>query len=190
MFCSLIGLSILVLMKSSTVCNLIDINHWAKYFQYFALGIIISKENLLKRIIGNKYIQFLTPILFFILFSIVFDIENRIILGVGRDIILRYLGLFMVISLVYQWRDKFEVNNKFNKCMSYIGTHSMEIYLLHFFFVPDLTFLHDFMVQDGRMLFDIFLSLIISFLVILCCIITYTFVGRNDIFRKYIMGKN
>lgn len=187
---SISGIAALVLIHDYSRFTYIDLNRWSKYFQYFALGVFISKERLMDRIFGSKCIQILVPVSFFTLFGMVSNgMLHGVVLNLTRDIVLRYLSVIMIVCWTYQWREKFDVSNTFNKYMNYIGTHTLEIYLLHFFFIPNLNFMHNFMTEEGRMFFDITFSLIVSLVIIAFCLLICTLLERNELYGKYVIGK-
>ena len=169
---------------------LIDLNHLAKYLQFFTLGVFAkmftaSYDKLMK----NEYLKALSVVSFFILLFAIYHIDlPSIIFHCFRDILLRYLGLYIVVSFFYCHQDIFNKDNLFNRLVLKIGQNSLAIYFLQYFFMPDLSSLLKLL---GGL--DWTSTYIISFVyTIIITSICFVFIEvlSNSIFvKKYILGK-
>ena len=145
----------------------LDLSHLTKYFQYFFMGTLYNMYSEW----GNKLLKsqnvYTSSILGFsiLMFLVYKGILPNIINAVSRDILLRYMGLFIVFSIFYNMKDYFNLENWLMKTIRYVGKHSLEIYLLHFFFLPTLVWLKPFR-DDNMFVIELPISLLIAFAVI------------------------
>lgn len=92
------------------------------------------------KLMRNEYLKAIAIIGFFGLLFALFKIEMpSVVFHFLRDIVLRYLGLYIVISLFYCQQEVFNRDTRLNKLISKIGQNSLAIYLLQYFFMPDLS---------------------------------------------------
>lgn len=119
-----------------------------RYFQFFALGIFCRKY-------WNQFARLLTKDWFKTLFIVIFvaclcfmnlieksqtfpPTPNSVkIIG----ILVRYAGLIVVVSFFFSRERYFNEGNISGNLLEYIGRRTLDIYLLHFFFLPDLKYL-------------------------------------------------
>ncbi len=74
--------------------------------------------------------------------------------------------------------------------LQYIGRRTLDIYLLHFFFLPNLPAVGSFFkMNKHNFAIDISLSVAIGLLVIAFCIIASNILRISPLFRKYLFGR-
>ena len=121
--------------------RIIDMNHLTKYFHFFVLGILSMKykTQYMKMMRSESFKAVVCLTFFALLFLLDYSVWPKSLFHVMRDIILRYLGTFMVVSFFVCHEEWFEnVTSKINKVVLSIGKLSLAIYLLQYFFIPDL----------------------------------------------------
>jgi hypothetical protein len=92
---------------------------------YFIAGIIVkSKIDVFHKLIENKYLNFIVFVLAFVL-PVIFPNYNSVIIIFAR--------LWCVYTLFYVGRFFLEKDTLFTKGLTTIGTHTLEIYFLHYF---------------------------------------------------------
>lgn len=75
--------------------------------------------------------------------------------------------------------------------LQYIGRRTLDIYLLHFLFLPNLPAVGSFFKANRHnFLMDTTLSVLIAILVIVFCIIASNILRISPFFRKYLFGRN
>ena len=113
-----------------------------KFSQFFVLGIFARQYYpTLQKLVSNPYTNAAAIVIFaisLILLRNEYILENQILRSFIRGTIVRYSGLFMVFSLFYRHQDYFTANGKLSRTMQYIGRHTLDIYMLHYFFIGDL----------------------------------------------------
>lgn len=167
---------------------LLDLNHLAKYFQYFAFGVIAKmyKAQYIKIISDSRFITIVT-ISFFVVLAIICQNQYylpSLLRHVLQDLCLRYLATFLILSLFFVNKEVFNENNLMTRLISKIGRNSLAIYLLQYFFLPH------FSKSSG---FDMFTVNIISIgytlLIAATCILFIVILSNSEFVRKYILGQ-
>lgn len=130
--------------------NAIIFKHWSDalgwanltyYFPYFVLGLLVRQyETLMNRLLLNRLFTFAVVTIF--LSSILF-INDMNYTTTGK--LLRLLpgisGVLTLLALFYRCRDYFDSTRRIPVIMSYVGRHTLDIYFLHYFFIPDLAYI-------------------------------------------------
>lgn len=169
---------------------LLDLNHLAKYFQFFAIGVAARMyQTVYKRFMNSPILNLLSLASFFILAVVVFyDGIPSAVHHFLRDIVLRWVGTFVVISFFYKHQALFSASSLWNKCIMAIGQNSLAIYLLQYFFLPDLhaysTYIKD---------LDTFSIHILAFgytvVITLVCLLFIKLLSGSAFLRQYALGK-
>lgn len=99
--------------------------YYSRYFLYFIAGIFVkSKMETFHTLLENKWLNFAVFVLAFVL-PVIFPNYNMIIIILAR--------LWCIYTLFYFGRNFLENDNIVSKGLSLIGTHTLEIYFLHYF---------------------------------------------------------
>lgn len=181
---------LLALNIDSPKTAFLDLNHLTKYFQYFFLGTLFTMyPKIGDSILKNQALYALSIVIFGVLMFLVYkNMLPNAVSNMSRHLILRYLGLYIVFALFYNIRDIFNQVNKTMATVRYIGRHSLEIYLLHFFFLPTLIWLKPFRV-DNLFAIEFPLSLAIAALVIGEVLVLNYILTRSKYISKLLYGK-
>lgn len=105
------------------------------------------------------------------------------------------MAKFILLTMVFMYfRHYAQYFTKFTiigVSLQYIGRRTLDIYLIHFFFLPNLptvgTYLNHY---HHNFVIDTTLSIIIGLLVIAFCIITSNILRVSPFFKKYLFGRS
>ena len=136
---SLVGIGYLSFFSRYEV-PLLGLNHLTKYFQYFTLGMLAKMYHTrYVRLLTNQALITTATIGFFVLLVALFQCAMPSFIHHSlRDLVLRYMGTFIIIALFFKYKEVFCKETKLNRLISYIGRYTLPIYLLQYFFMPDL----------------------------------------------------
>lgn len=187
---SAVFIVLLALKIDSPKLAFLDLNHLTKYFQYFFLGTLFTMYHKIgDRILKSQTLYALSIVGFGVLMLLVYkNMLPDAVSSISRHLILRYLGLYIVFALFYNVRDIFNQANKTMSLARYIGRHSLEIYLLHFFFLPTLMWLKPFRV-DNMFAIELPISLGIAALVVSEVLVLNYILTRSKYISKLLYGK-
>ena len=125
---SVAGIGYLSLFSQYEIAFL-DFNRLSKYFQFFSLGIYAKMfTEQYDKLMRNEYLKSIALIgCFGLLFSL-FKVEMpSMIMHFLRDIVLRYLGLYVVISLFYCNQSTYNKETRLNRLIMKIGQNSLVV---------------------------------------------------------------
>lgn len=189
-----------LLLGVSNVRNIID--SWGvntellslvklRYFVYFCLGAIV-KEYYDRFIvfINNQYVLAITIVGFFLISFVLykFGLSEGTIRAIFAGIA-GILGIVIVFRFFYSNQNTFSNETGIGKFLQYIGRRTLDIYLLHFFFVPrDLSFLYVSFVKHVNPCLEFLVTIIISLWVIVLCLIISNVVRLSPFLAHWLFG--
>ena len=163
-----------------------------KFFQFFVLGILARQfEQTTKSILNNSFVNSAVIVLFVIsLLSLrtTFILESSIFRGLIRSIILRYTGLFIILSLFYRNQEYFAANGIVSRTMQYIGRHTLDIYLIHYFFIEHNGTIAARIHSIGNLPLEIFAIGALALMNIALCLLLSQCIRNSKFLAKYLFG--
>lgn len=103
----------------------------------------------------------------------------------------KFILLTMVFMYFRHYAQYFTQYTFIGTCLQYIGRRTLDIYLLHFLFLPDLPTVGSFFKQhQHNFAIDLTLSIAIGLVVIAFCIITSNILRVSPLLRKYLFGRS
>ena len=170
--------------------NILDLNHLTKYFQYFVFGVLaMNYKSKYERLMQNEAAKTIALLSFFVLLFIMgYDIKPAPVHNLLRDVVLRYLGTFIVISFFVCHAKGFDKETRINKIILSIGQKSLPIYLLQYFFIPHFNIVPNWIVS-----LDIFSIHIIScfYMVVITgtCLLFISILSNSKVVKRYVLGQ-
>lgn len=162
-----------------------------RYYLYFFIGSMI--RNNLDVIIQWNYRNQLTAIatlIFFVLFvmnQMSYKFEG--ILFHLNLIALEVSSLLVVFMVFYKYRLYFSSNQYIANTLTFLGKRTLDIYLIHYFFLPeDLSLFGDYFTTHPAMILEALFSGIITLLVIVFCLFISEALRCNPSISKYLLG--
>ncbi len=126
------------------LCNEADRAGWGKlsyYFPFFAFGILARKAGYrLFRLIENRNFTLALVSTFFISILFINDMDFSTT-GKLLYLIPGFTGVLTLFALFYRSREYFDSDKRLPRLMAFTGRRTLDIYYLHYFFVPDLAFI-------------------------------------------------
>lgn len=186
---AIIGLVFLSILQKFGLA-ILDMNHLTKYFLYFMIGILSMKYRIqYQSIVKNEYIRAFTSLTFFaLLFLLSYNFWPKPAFHFMRDIVLRLLGTYVIISFFACHATWFMKNNKVISLIEKIGQRSLAIYLLHYFFVPHRLPLPQWIMDIDRITIPIFSSLI-TIVILAVSMLFISLLMNSKIVAKYGLGQ-
>ena len=177
--------------------NLFSLYCLFKYFPYFAFGYICSmNKDRFHNVLKNKNISLGLLLLFVICFYanryyVYPNIDDSFLLRVsyhGIETIVGFWGLLIVYNTFRHYSDFFTSDKKAGKALQYIGKRTLDIYLLHWFFLPVWPQLGDFFSNGKNLALELTLGGGISLIVIGICLVVSNILRTSPILAKYLFG--
>lgn len=182
--------------SQALIYDTLSLSQLSSYFPFFIFGIIASMyKKSFEQITDNKYVITSILILFIAITTtrilllqqpehIVAQYDLYIKLAMGLNGI---LGITIVYKFFQKHQDSFTQEKTLGKYLQYIGRRTLDIYLLHYFLLPDLKFMGEFMGSSSTVV-GLFTNIIISLMVIIVCLIISNTIRLSPILAHYLFG--
>ena len=167
-----------------------------RYFPYFAIGYVcaMNKEKF-HNILNAQYFSFVVIILFLTAFYInstyiypnIATSSLRIIYHLLTTVI-GVLGLLMVYNTFRIYKDTFASTTRIGRLFQYIGRRTLDIYVLHWFFLPVLPQVTHILSLSQNTLLELILGGGLSLIVISICLIVSAVLRTSPILAQYLFG--
>ena len=197
---SLLGLLIVVYIKKYHPDLDILLKHYCikylcVYMQFFTLGVLVRKyfDTVQRWLRGNILIT-LSLIVFVACLYLTFHpkcvaVVPYVIHEINLTLLVRYSSLIIVFAFFFKNSSFFDrEDNKLVKIMLYIGKRTLDIYLIHFFFIPDLTFLRDFYIKNDIFTIWLFVAIAVTVLVMALTLAVSNIIRLSDFLGHHLLG--
>ncbi len=178
--------------------NVLTLHHTFNYFQYFAFGYICSMyKEVFNKLIENRIVITIILLLLALLYYIKqcyigLHIGNSLdvwkMFDVLVELVLGYLGVIMVYNTIRIYQDSFTANTKLGASLQYIGKRTLDIYMLHYFLLPNLLFVAPYLLNGNCVVLELLSGLFISLAVIGVCLVISNILRTSPILAKYLFG--
>ena len=189
-FLALVGIGLLSAFGGKFGPAVIDMNRLTKYFQYFVLGVLaMCHRSLFEAAMRNEWLKVIAIVSFFVLLFVVNNpMWPSLVFHVLRDLVLRYLGTFIVVSWFVCHAELFDKGTRINKLILKIGQCSLAIYLLQYFFIPNFISLSNWVNGIDEVTVHV-VSLGYTVIITGMCMCFMSLLGNSRYVKKYVLGQ-
>lgn len=190
---SIMCLGVLIFHKSDNlVWNILSWNNFTKYFQFFALGIICSRFRIrFFDILQNPIFKTVMIIGWIISIVLCFNTEFKTIYPllhkIIHDTIIRYCALLSIVIMFYHSSKNIDYSKK-GKNIQIIGKRTLDIYMIHFFLLPKLTFLRPYLESGNMFVIQLVVSISISIIIVVICIVISNIIRLSPYLAYWLFG--
>lgn len=166
-----------------------------KYFIFFILGALTKKHyNKFQHYKNHKSLSTIIILAFFFPLILFFK-YNLIHINVWTEhlafLYFGILGMYIVFLYFNKYQETFEKKNIIGKLLQYIGKRTLDIYLLHYLFVPrDIEWLATHFYNFKNPCIELFISLGISIIVICMCLLLSNIIRISPFLERNLFGQN
>lgn len=186
---SIIGVGYLGLFSQYDIA-FFDFNRLSKYFQFFSLGVFAKMfAERYDKLMRNECLKAIALIGFFGLLYSLYQVNMPgAFFHFLRDIVLRYLGVYVVVSFFYCNQEVFNSNSRLNNLILKIGQNSLAIYLLQYFFMPDFSAFPEWL--SGLDTLSTFaINFTYTIFITALCMVFIELLSNSVFVRRYVLGK-
>ncbi len=161
-----------------------------RYYIFFTIGATVRKHfDAFVQFTDNPVVIALTVIGFSI-FALHPRSENialsYLIFSIGG-----ILGMTMVFTFFRKFSARFSIQTALGRSLQYIGTRTLDIYMLHYFFLPRFLFPYGEQLHKYHQpVMEFATALIIALVVVSLCLIASYIIRLNTFFGHYLFGVN
>lgn len=182
-----------ILLKIFTIktATLLSVIKW-QYFIFFSFGCFIHKyyDDFLK-FQKTNYVRG-GMLLIFVCCTIYIFYQNYneiVIHNYILRLIIALLGIVFIMILFKENENHFTSSTKIGNCLQYIGKHTLDIYFIHYFFLPyNLSFVGRWLETNPNPLLEFCISMILALIVIACCLIVSKIIRLSPTLAYLLLG--
>jgi membrane-bound acyltransferase YfiQ involved in biofilm formation len=104
--------------------------------------------------------------------------------------VLRYLGIVSMLAIFKHYRGALSSNKKVGRGLQYVGKLTLDIYLLHYFFLPNLPTLGEFFMGVENTALELVVSGALAMLVVVLCLIVSKVIRTSPFLAQYLLGES
>ena len=172
-------------------CGIIGLEN-LKYFLFFAIGTLVKRHfGNIQMLLDKSLVSGVGVLLFFgMCIYVLHDgfFSNALITHLFL-ITSGFLGLMIVFSFFRKYQSAFTTDTLIGKSLQYIGRRILDIYLLHYFFLPrNLEVIGHFFSNNPNQTLELVVSLILALIVICFCLVTSQVIRISPILAHWLLG--
>ncbi|MBQ8064830.1 MAG: acyltransferase [Prevotella sp.] len=162
------------------------------YFPFFLYGNIVRRYwDTAQRVMDSRWFY---PVIVVIVIFAALDSQQWHVLRMEWAILPLTLARFMLLTMVFMYfryyHQYFTKMTWVGRSLQYIGRRTLDIYLIHFLFMPQLPIVGEFFkTYRHNFVMDTTLSVLIAIIIIGFCIITSNILRVSPFFRKWLFGR-
>lgn len=171
----------------------LDIEHWNMY-PYFCMGIICARYDLCTKWFSKNWVYTLALAIFgFLTYWVTICGHSLPLHGLTIGI----LPVSAIVLLVYLFKEGLCETSKPMQWLQNIGRHSLEIYILHVYFLFRLYPVGDFIIEQSKIdgggsttfMVQLLTSLAISVIIILLCYAVILVINKSQVLSQVLLGR-
>ena len=102
---------------------------------------------------------------------------------------LGFSGSIVTFSFFYKYQDSFTKETKVGRVLQYIGKRTLDIYLLHYFFLPrNLQMVGEWFTENINPTLEFFVSLTLAAMVIALCLVVSNIIRISPLLANWLFG--
>ena len=178
------------LLKEWHTPNVLCIQQW-QFFIFFYLGFLAHRyQELFFSWLNNSRIMAIAILVFFG-FLFAYYHKPLGLLGIKTTFIIWGVGgTFLSFAFFRRYEDSFKRQTYIGKTLQYIGRRTLEIYLLHYFFLPgNLEWIGINLMGNNNQTVELFVSLFIAMMVIALCLLTGNIIRLSPTLTYWLLGQ-
>lgn len=176
---------------SPRMTSLLSISKW-QYFLFFSLGCFVHKHyDYYTKFLNYRYIKEGAITLFVGASICIFYQNNSSFLM--NNTLLKLLtalsGIFLIMYIFKANENNISKSTKLGVCLQYIGKRTLDIYFLHYFFLPyNMSYVGELLNTNPNPLLEFSISLTLALVVIVCCLFVSKIIRISPILTFFLLG--
>lgn len=167
-----------------------QLHHLFSFYPFFAIG-YIYKFNTAQcdKLFKIRGVSALLVVLCFV--SVVVSQLSSIIpqIIISLNFLLKTFFLtFLAMACFFRYQHSFESESKVNSFLVFVGRYTLPIYVLHYFFLPNLDWLNDIIGNESSVIVLLLLTVIDVAIIGLCVLFT-KIISTSDFIGHYLLGQ-
>ncbi len=177
-------------MSQYHVVNVLSMQQW-KFFIFFVIGVLARRFfDKFTKLLCHSWFMTLTIVAFFGSVLLWYE-EDSDIWGMKLKFLAwGLLGIIIVFSFFMKKESSFSSKTLGGRTLQYIGKRTLDIYLLHYFFLPrNLQIIGNYFEGNTNPTIELFVSIVISLLVIGLCLLVSHVIRLSPTLAYWFFGQ-
>ena len=164
------------------------------YILFFILGVLAKQySNHFNKVLSNGFVT-IAMIVFISLLYIKYnhiEFQNSLLTNLYQKIeflVLGVTGIIIVIGFFRKNEKLFYKETYLGKVLQFIGKRTLEIYLLHYFLVPQLYRLGDYLKTTSNIIIELIITIVVALMVLGCTLLLSQTIRTSRTLGKYLFN--
>lgn len=179
-----------------TLGDILCLHQLLMYFHFFSAGYIAAmyKEHF-NRCLNNQFIIMFAIAVFIVLSYVAINFDDAEwssgLMRIYRLMsfpLLGYAGIIIVYNYFRVYEDSFSTSKPLGRILQYIGKRTLDIYMLHYFFLPQLPQLELIFSNPQNSVLELSVCIILSLMIVGICLIVSNVLRTSPIIARNLFG--
>ena len=170
--------------EEHSVSRLLGVSQW-HFFMFFVIGTLVRKHyKAIEALLDKKYtVAVLLTV--FVALSILRSSGGLYTKPTGL------IGVFLVLSIFRRYRDTLSQSTKIGYVMQYVGRRTLDIYLIHYFFIHGnlKAVLPAFGISQSPFFVELVVSFLVAVVIIVCCLLVSAVIRTSPFLAHFLFGQ-
>lgn len=177
------------LLSAWDIPNILCLQQW-QYFIFFYLGHLAhEKQEKFFSLLDNGIFMGISIAVFFTSFFLLYQQPVGIVCIITKFLLWGGIGSMLSFAFFRNYEEAFQQNTRIGKSLQYIGRRTLDVYLLHFFFLPgNLQVVGAFFKDNSNPTVELFTSLAISLMTVALCLLTSNIIRLSPNLAHWMLG--
>ncbi len=170
--------------------TIIGVTNLCFFIQWFVLGLVFKRFNSrFEYILSGSSMKAVLIVAYVIGMCV---LEEGVLSGFGRkifgSIVIPYIAVLLIVSLFFYFRDFFYSSGRIAKFMCFTGQRSLDVYMLHYFFLPSLPVLGSFLAPNSMIIFQLLIGAGMACVITGVCLIISSCLRSSNFISDWLFG--
>lgn len=171
----------LILIK---IFNMGGVNHLVTYYRYFLIGFLCKKYSVFNNLMLRNEIVYATGFIMYFLQWRYSCLHNMVLIFMGG------IGAIVVLQRLFVVMERSHKSVSLLALLSKVGTKSLSVYVLHYYFIPDVERVVSVVLDVGNpFIWQLTLSLLLSVPIVAASIFIGQLIESNKYLNLLFFGK-
>ena len=162
------------------------------YFQFFLCGNLVRRYwTEVQRVFESKWFFPILAILAFVCCADILRWHNLRFMWTNLPRTLAMYSTMIVVLMFFRsYKDSFTKSTLLGRSLQYVGTRTLDVYLLHYIFLPVMPFMGEWLNSNRpNFVLSTFCSIAVAIVVIVFCLITSNILRISPLYSEHLFGR-
>jgi len=117
------------------------------------------------------------------------DMPYPVIAKIIETVVIPYLGVLTLVSLFYSFSDYYKSNAVAARFLCFSGCRTLDIYMMHYFFLPALPMLGAWLAPNSMLIFQLLVGCGIAVIITTMCLLLSNCLRSSALFADWLFGE-